>query len=144
MRADVRHALNIDASTAIADRTIDITTTGRKSGEPRRLETVFYRVGDDIYLSGLPAPKPRAWLLNLAAQPEFTFHLKHGVIADLSATATLITDPERRRQILSPLVDEFNQRHGPNSPYPVGVLEDWVQHSPLAQVSFTDTDTDTD
>jgi hypothetical protein len=35
MREDVRQALAIDASSTIEDRTIDITTTGRRSGEPQ-------------------------------------------------------------------------------------------------------------
>lgn len=35
MREDVRKALAIDASSTIADRTIDITTTDRRSGEPQ-------------------------------------------------------------------------------------------------------------
>ena len=30
------------------DRTIDITTIGRRSGLPRRIETWFYRVEDQI------------------------------------------------------------------------------------------------
>ncbi len=136
MREDVREALMIDASTPMSERTIDITTTGRRSGEPRRLETVFYRCGDDIYLSGLPAPKPRAWLLNLAADAHFTFHLKHGVVADLPATAEIISDPDERRRILTPFVEEFAQRHGPDSPFPQAPLEEWVAHSPLARVSF--------
>ena len=46
----------IDASSTIEDRTIDITTTGRRSGKPRRIEIVFYRLGEDVYLSGIPAP----------------------------------------------------------------------------------------
>jgi len=92
MREDVREALAIDASSTIEDRTIDITTTGRRSGQPRRIEIAFYRLGDDIYLSGIPGPKTRDWLANLAAQPQFTFHLKNGVAADLPATSTVITD----------------------------------------------------
>jgi hypothetical protein len=35
MSEDVRQALAIDASSTIEDRTIDITTTGRRSGEPQ-------------------------------------------------------------------------------------------------------------
>ena len=90
-------SLAIDASSTIEDRTIDITTTGRRSGEPRRIEIAFYRLGDDIYLSGIPGPKTRNWLANLAGQPQFTFHLKHGVVADLPATATVIVDQAERR-----------------------------------------------
>ncbi|MBV9577101.1 MAG: nitroreductase family deazaflavin-dependent oxidoreductase, partial [Chloroflexi bacterium] len=83
MRKDVRQALSIDTTSPIEDRTIDITTIGRRSGQPRRIEIVFYRVGDDIYLSGIPGPKTRDWLANLAAHPDFTFHLKQAVVADL-------------------------------------------------------------
>lgn len=138
MREDVRQALAVDVSSPIEDRTIDITTTGRRSGKPRRIEIVFYRVRDDIYLTGVPAPKTRDWLANLDADPHFTFHLKRGVVADLPATATVIVDPAERRRILAPVVEEFNRRHGPDSPWPRGVLDDWVERSPLAAVAFDD------
>jgi hypothetical protein len=97
MREDVRLALAISPSSTMEDRTIDITTTGRNSGRPRRIEIVFYRIGDAIYLSGIPAPRRRDWLANLSAEPHFTFHLKHGVVADLPAVATVITDEAERR-----------------------------------------------
>ena len=70
------------------ERTIDITTTGARTGEPRRIETWFYRVQDRLYLTGLPGR--RGWYANLRAQAGFTFHLKHGVTADLQARATPI------------------------------------------------------
>jgi hypothetical protein len=79
MRDEVRDALLIDPAATIEQRTIDITTTGRRSGAPRRIEIVFYRFETSTYLSGRPAPRPRAWLLNLAAEPQFVFHLTHGV-----------------------------------------------------------------
>jgi hypothetical protein len=69
MRDVVRQALGIGPSSSIADRTIDITTTGRHSGEPRRIEIAFYRFEDAIYLSGIPAPRNRDWLANLSADP---------------------------------------------------------------------------
>jgi deazaflavin-dependent oxidoreductase (nitroreductase family) len=92
------------------DRTIDITTTGRRSGKPRRIEIVFYRLGEDLYLSGIPAPKTREWLANLAANPHFTLHLKQRVVADLPATATIIVEPAERRRVLAVFVEEFNRR----------------------------------
>ena len=140
MRDDVRQALELGSSPDLGDRTIDITTTGRRSGEARRIETVFYRVGDEIYLTGLPGDKPRAWLLNLGAEPRFTFHLKRRVVADLPATATVIEDPARRREILTPVVEDFNRRHGPDSPYPRAELDVWLERSPLAHVAFDDAD----
>jgi len=138
MREDVRQALSIDATSPIEDRTIDITTIGRRSGQPRRIEIVFYRVGDNIYLSGIPGPKTRDWLANLAAHPGFTFHLKQAVVADLPATASVIVDPAERRRVLAIVVDAFNRRNGPDSPWPRAVLEEWVEHSPLAKVTFVD------
>lgn len=138
MNEDVRQKLAIDSSSTIEDRTIDITTIGRRTGKPRRIEIVFYRLGDDIYLSGIPAPKQRDWLANLGAQPQFTFHLKHDVVADLPATATVIVDPAQRRRVLGVFVEEFNGRRGPDSPWPVAVLDEWVAQSPLAKVTFAD------
>ena len=136
----MRQALAIHASSTLQDRTIDITTTGRRSGQPRRIEIVFYRSADDIYLSGIPAPKMRDWLANLTADPQFTFHLKHGVIADLPATATVISDPAERRRVLAVFVNQFNLRRDPDAPWPVAVLDQWVDQSPLAKVSFEDDD----
>jgi|ERR1041385_4259685 deazaflavin-dependent oxidoreductase (nitroreductase family) len=81
--------------------TIDITTTGRKSGEPRRIEIVFFNFGGRLYISGMPNPNhERAWLHNLRAHPEFTFHLKQGMHADLPATATEVTEPVHRREVI--------------------------------------------
>jgi len=140
MREDVREALAVDASSTLEDRTIDITTTGRRAGEPRRIEIDFYRLGDDIYLSGIPASKPRDWLVNLAAHPRFEIHLKHRVMADLPATATVISDPAERRRVLAVFVEEFNHRHGPDSQWPEAVLDEWVEHSPLAKITFDETD----
>jgi len=140
MRDDVSEALAIGPSSSYAARTIDITTTGRRSGEPRRIETTFRRFEDTIYLSGIPHPQQRAWLLNLEADPNFIFHLKNGLVADLPASAEVITDPTERRRILTQFVEDFNQQRMPDSPWPVGVVDEWVEQSPLARVSFADAD----
>ena len=80
---------------------IDITTTGRVTGRPRRIEIVFHVFDGRIYISGMPrADRVRAWLRNLEAEPRFTFHLKAIARADLPATARVITDPAERRTIL--------------------------------------------
>jgi hypothetical protein len=137
---EIQRALSIDAATPMLDRTIDITTTGRHSGEPRRIEICFYRFENQIYISGIPAPTPRNWERNLAATPAFTFHLKHQVVADLPASATVISDPGERRRIFTAFVEAFNQRQTPDSPWPNAVLEEWVDRSPLVRVSFLDGD----
>lgn len=140
MRDDVRQALANGRSLDLEGRTIDITTKGRRSGEPRRIEIAFFWFEDSIYLSGVPGPRIRDRLANLTAEPNFTFHLKHGVVADLPAVATVITDPAERRRVLADFVDQFNQRNGPESGWPKAVLEEWVEGSPLAKVSFLGVD----
>jgi hypothetical protein len=133
MRDDVSRALEKGESADFADRTIDITTIGRRTGEPRRIEICFYRFEDSTYLSGRPATRPRDWLLNLSAEPHLTFHLKNGVVVDLPAVATVITNPSERRRVLTDIVERFNRRVGTESQW---VLEEWVERSPLAKVDF--------
>lgn len=107
------------------DRTIDITTIGRKSGIPRRIEIWFYRADGRIFLSG--SPGRRAWYANLLANPEFTFHLKGSVKADLPAQARPVTDSEERRNIFTQILQDLHRR---------GDLEAWVSGSPLMEVAF--------
>ena len=83
-------ALAIGPDSSAAERTIDITTLGRRSGIPRRIEVWFHRVDGRWFITGMPGP--RNWYANLRAHPRFLVHLKHGVTADLPATATPV-DP---------------------------------------------------
>jgi deazaflavin-dependent oxidoreductase (nitroreductase family) len=78
---------------------IDITTTGRRSGEPRRLEIVFHRIDRRLIITGSPRPQPRAWILNLETDPRITIHLKGTVEADLPGIARIITDSADRRAV---------------------------------------------
>jgi deazaflavin-dependent oxidoreductase (nitroreductase family) len=107
-------------------QTIDITTTGRESGVPRRLEIVFHNVGGRIYISGIPSPRRRSWLANLEAQPHFTFHLKGKVRADLPATARIIDQEKERREILPHIARAWGRRD----------LEQMVRYSPLIEVTI--------
>ena len=59
--------------------TIDITTTGRRSGQPRRIELVFHVIDGMVIISGMPGR--RDWYANLLADPRLTFHLKGPVQA---------------------------------------------------------------
>src|SRR5258708_35278797 len=83
--------------------TVDITTTGRKSGKPRTLEIVFHNVDGRIYISGIPSPNRRSWLANLDANAPMTFHLKGKLRADLPSTARVIVAAAERAQILTPI-----------------------------------------
>ena len=106
--------------------TIDITTTGRKSGKPRRLEIVFHNIDGRIYISGTPSPRKRSWLANLEADPHLTFHLKGRTRADLPATARVIAEEPERRAILPHIARNWGRTD----------LERMVQYSPLIEVTF--------
>jgi deazaflavin-dependent oxidoreductase (nitroreductase family) len=81
---------------------VDITTHGRKTGQPRRIELVFHNVGGRIVISGRPG-FPRGWVANLKADPRMTFHLKGELVADLPALGRVITDRAEREQLLAPI-----------------------------------------
>jgi deazaflavin-dependent oxidoreductase (nitroreductase family) len=53
-------------------QTLLLTTTGRRSGEPRELPLIYGRHGDDylVVASKGGAPEHPAWYLNLEANPE--------------------------------------------------------------------------
>ncbi|MFQ5933337.1 MAG: nitroreductase/quinone reductase family protein [Dehalococcoidia bacterium] len=123
MRDDVRRALARDQTDY--DRTIDITTTGRKSGLLRRTEIWFHNVEGRIYITGTPGR--RGWLANLIANPELTFHLKHNAQADLPATARLIFQTEERRKVMQTITKRIGEDKN---------LEEWVERSPLIEVEF--------
>lgn len=109
--------------------TCDITTLGRRSGQPRRIEIWYFLVEEQVYITGTPGP--RDWLANLRANPQFTFHIKQGIRADLAARAQPIDDPAERRRIMGLVMTQnawFRAQHFD--------LEAWVAGSPLVAVSF--------
>jgi hypothetical protein len=118
MDETVKHALE-------RDRTIDITTKGRKTGRSRRKEIWFHNIDGHLYITGTPGR--RDWYANLLVHPEFTFHLKHSVRADIPARATPILDQARRRAIIA----SIHQKLGGNRD-----LEAWVEGSPLVAVEL--------
>jgi len=108
-------------------QTIDMTTTGRRSGRPRRIEIVFHNIDGRIYISGTPFQgRRRSWLANLEANPQFTFHLKGKVKADLPATARIIDGEAERREVLAHVARNWGRTD----------LEAMVRYSPLIEVTF--------
>jgi deazaflavin-dependent oxidoreductase (nitroreductase family) len=117
-----------DISAALSrGHTIDITTTGRRTGEPRRIEIVFHVFDGRLYISGTPSPRTRAWIYNLEADPRLTFHLKGpDVVADLPATARIIDDEAERRTILAKVARVWRRTD----------VEEMVQFAPLIEVTI--------
>jgi deazaflavin-dependent oxidoreductase (nitroreductase family) len=107
------------------DKTIDITTIGRKTGQLRRLEIWFHNLDGRLYITGLPGQ--RDWYANMVANPAITFHLKESVQADLPARARPITTEPERREILIKLLDGLDRAKD---------LEAWLKGSPLVEVTF--------
>jgi deazaflavin-dependent oxidoreductase (nitroreductase family) len=104
--------------------TIDITTTGRQSGEPRRIELVFHNIEGHVFLSGLPGR--RDWYANLVANPRLTFHLKGAVKADLPATARPIVEPTERKAVMQQVAQNWGRTD----------LDVMLERSPLVEVTF--------
>jgi deazaflavin-dependent oxidoreductase (nitroreductase family) len=110
--------------------TIDITTTGRRTGKARRVEIVFHVIDGRIYISGLPRrDRKRAWLLNLESDPHMVFHLKGAVTADLPATARVITDPAERAALAQWITANAWRNYG---------ADDMAADSPMIEVTFDD------
>jgi deazaflavin-dependent oxidoreductase (nitroreductase family) len=107
-------------------QTIDITTTGRRTGRPRRIEIVFHNIDGRIYISGTPSRKRRSWMANLDANPRLTFHLKGKVRVDLPATARIIDDEPERRAVLPDVARNWGRSD----------IDAMVRYSPLIEVTI--------
>lgn len=107
------------------DSLIDMTTTGRKSGKQHRIEIAFHNFDGALYITGMPGK--RDWYANLEANPDFIFHLKQSVQADLPAKATPVTDEPARRDVLARVVQKWNRENQ---------FEAFVQNSPLVEVQI--------
>lgn len=106
---------------------IDLTTTGRRSGEPRRIEIFLHSIDGRLIVSGRPAHSPRAWLLNVEADPRVTLHLKGPAArADLPGTARIVTDPVERRALLERVAANWGRTD----------VDTMVRDSPLIEVTI--------
>jgi deazaflavin-dependent oxidoreductase (nitroreductase family) len=103
------------------NRTVDITTTGAKSGRPRRIETWTWIADGRVFLTG--SPGGRDWYANLKADPELVVHVKRGEAVDIPARARPIEDPAERREVLTRLLTS-------------GDVERWIAESPLVELEF--------
>jgi deazaflavin-dependent oxidoreductase (nitroreductase family) len=106
---------------------IDLTTTGRRSGEPRRIEIFIHNLDGRLVISGMPVPgRTRAWLRNVADHPGVTLHYKAPrAVGDVEGTARIVTDPAERRELLEGVARNWGRDD-------VDVM---VEHSPLMVVT---------
>jgi deazaflavin-dependent oxidoreductase (nitroreductase family) len=110
-----------------AVRTVEITTTGRRTGRPSRVEIWWFRFEGRFVITGTPGR--RDWLANLRADPQLVVH---ALGADHPATAVPIEDAAFRRRF-------FTQSNAEMRWY-VGQAElvELVETAPMIEVRLTD------
>ena len=109
---------------------IDLTTIGRRTGQPRRIEIFLHDQDGLLFITGAPrADRTRDWIHNISADPQVVVHLKQATTADVRATARIVTDPAERR----PLMAAAARRWGRTD------VEEMVQHSPLIVLTVAET-----
>ena len=111
---------------------IDLTTTGRRTGQPRKIEIFLHDKDGLLFISGMPrADRTRDWIHNVTADPHVVVHLKQSrTPVDIPATARVVTDLAERR----PLMEAAAQRWGRTD------VDEMVLHSPLIVLTVADDD----
>jgi deazaflavin-dependent oxidoreductase (nitroreductase family) len=110
---------------------IDLTTTGRRTRRPRRIEIVLHEDDGRLFISGMPrADRTRDWIQNVTADPHVVVHLKQSISADIPVTARVVSDPVERR----PFIEAAARRWGRTD------VEEMLQHSPLIVLTVPDAD----
>ncbi len=101
---------------------IDLTTTGRRSGQPRTIEIYLHEKDGTLFITGIPrADRTRDWIHNITADPRVVVHLKQSVDVDLPATARVVTDPDERRPLMAAAAQHWGRTD----------VDEMVRHSPL-------------
>src|SRR3954468_9451000 len=108
------------------DPSVDITTTGRRTGTARRIEIWMLDVDGRFFITGTPGP--RSWLANLVADPRLVVHLKRRAGVDLDAVASLVADEETRRRVIEHLSAHWYR--GQSS------VDELVASAPMVEVVF--------
>jgi deazaflavin-dependent oxidoreductase (nitroreductase family) len=102
-----------------------LTTTGRRSGEPRTTPLIYGRHGDDylIVASRGGAAEPPAWYRNLTDDPRVRVQVKADKFPARGRTATAEEKPELWRTMTAiwPAYDDYQRKT--DREIPVVVLE---------------------
>jgi deazaflavin-dependent oxidoreductase (nitroreductase family) len=110
------------------DPTVDITTKGRRSGQPRRIEIWMMHVGGRFFITGTPGR--RDWLANVRADPAIIVHTKGAPSLDLAARAIEVSDEATRRLVLEHLSARWYRTQSS--------IDDLVADAPMVEVIFDD------
>jgi len=79
-----------------------LTTTGRKTGQPRSVSLVYIKSGSSFVISASNAGRDKhpGWFFNLRSNPQVTVRIKDQQIKAVAEVA----DPEQRNQLWEQLV----------------------------------------
>jgi deazaflavin-dependent oxidoreductase (nitroreductase family) len=116
----------------VADREVcDLTTTGRVTGRPHRIE-IWFGVGDGkMYFIAGGGPSTD-WYRNALAAPGVTVHFPDG---DHGGRARDVTDPDERRRC----GDVMGAKYPWDPADSVGItLDEWCYDVPALAVEFDD------
>jgi deazaflavin-dependent oxidoreductase (nitroreductase family) len=106
-----------------SSRTIDLTTTGRKTGRPHRIEIWWFHVDGRFIITG--SPGRRDWLANVRANPSVVIHAAG---RDLPAKAIEVTDIEEKRKVFTRPDTSWYQTQAE--------LERLVETAPMVEIDF--------
>jgi deazaflavin-dependent oxidoreductase (nitroreductase family) len=109
---------------------VDITTIGRRTGQPRRLEIYLHQFDGVYYLTGRPGWK-RDWVANILAHPELTVHLKRGITADVAVVGEPEPDRDERGRILFRALTESWDSDPEKAR---GALDRWIDQAPFIRL----------
>ncbi|MEX0782322.1 MAG: nitroreductase/quinone reductase family protein [Dehalococcoidia bacterium] len=107
-----------------------LTTTGRKTGEPRTTPVGYTMDGDQMYIHTVNAGRPQVpqWYWNMAANPDITLEIG---AETHRATAVLMSEQESERLLarfadreprLQPVLDRMTAEAAPNPPRQIPIV----------------------
>ena len=104
-------------------RTVDLTTIGRRTGEPRTVEIWWFHVDGRFIITGTPGR--RDWLANVRSNPQVVISAPNG---DFDARVEEIDDHEFRRRVFTdPQIGWYRTQ---------AELDRLVATAPMIEVSF--------
>ena len=108
---------------------IDITTTGRRTGLPRRIEIWAHYMRGKIFIASRPGK--RSWHSNMISNKNFVIHFKGALPANLPAIARPVFDKSEREEIFGIIRQETSFEERKNM-----VVNEWAEMGCLVEATL--------
>lgn len=115
----------IDIAQLAAVRTVGLTTWGRRSGRPRRIEIWWFHVDGRFVITGTPGP--RDWYANVLANSAV---IVHAGARDLPGVARPVEDRGQRRRVFADRQTWWYLTQAS--------LDELIEGSPMVEVDFAE------